>query len=232
MKNEKYYLYIKTSPLGLKYLGKTIKNPYIYMGSGKIWKRHLKKHNLSYIDIKTEIVFETDDELELIRVGNELSIKYNIVESIEWANLRIENGDGGDTSKFIDYNNPNFHKSDRGKHLYVFNSDEEKKRIIAERTKKIDYNNPERLKKIKENTDWKKWKESIKNRKIDYVNMRRNVVNKKPILQFDLNGNMISEFSSISEAAKILNIGRSGIMQCLRKRNKTAFNYKWEYKII
>ena len=60
--------------------------------------------------------------------------------------------------------------------------------------------------------------------------MRRNVVNKKEILQLDLNDNIISEFSSISEASKILNVGRSGIMQCLRKRNKTAFGYKWKYK--
>ncbi len=226
----KYYLYIKTSPFGLKYLGKTIKNPYKYNGSGKIWKRHLKKHNLSYLDIHTEIVLETENISELIKVGNELSIKYDIVKSKEWANLRIENGDGGDTSKFIDYNNPNFHKSDRGKHLHEFSSEEERIRIMAERTSKIDYKNPERLKKIKENTDWEKWKESIKNRKIDYVNMRRNVVNKKEILQLDLNDKIISEFSSISEASKILNIGRSGIMQCLRKRNKTAFGYKWKYK--
>jgi len=58
MKGEKYFLYIKTSPFGLKYLGKTTKNPYIYMGSGKIWKRHLKKHNLIYTNIKTEVILE------------------------------------------------------------------------------------------------------------------------------------------------------------------------------
>lgn len=230
MKNIKYYLYIKISPFGLKYLGKTIKNPYIYNGSGKIWKRHLKKHNLSHLDIKTEIVFETEDVMELIKIGNELSIKYDVVNSKEWANLRIENGDGGDTSKFINYNNPNFHKPDRGKHLHEFSSEEERIMIMAERTSKINYNNPERLKKIKENTDWEKWRESIKNRKIDYANMRRNVVNKKEIIQLDMNDNVISEYSSISEASKILNVGRSGIMQCLRKRNKTAFGYKWKYK--
>jgi hypothetical protein len=230
MNDKKYYLYIKTSPFGLKYLGKTTKNPYIYNGSGKIWKRHLKKHNLSHFDIKTEVIFETNDVHKLIKFGNELSIKYDIVKSNEWANLRIENGDGGDTSKFIDYDKPNFHKPNKSKHLNTFNSEIEKKRIIAERTKKIDYNNPERLRKIKENTDWISWKKSIKNRKIDYVNMHRNVVNKKPILQLDLNNNIISEFNSISEASKTFNLGRSGIMQCLRKRNKTAYGYKWKYK--
>jgi len=60
--------------------------------------------------------------------------------------------------------------------------------------------------------------------------MRRNVVNRKAILQLDLDGNVITEFSSITEASKILNVNRSGIMQCLRKRNKTAYKYKWKYK--
>ena len=99
----KYYLYIKTSPLGLRYLGKTTKNPNTYLGGGKIWKRHIKKHNFTIDDIETEIVFETNNVDELIKKGIELSNLYNIVESKEWANLREEAGDGGDTSKFIDF---------------------------------------------------------------------------------------------------------------------------------
>jgi hypothetical protein len=104
----KYYLYIKTSPFGLKYLGKTTKNPFTYLGSGKIWKRHIAKHSLTFEDIETEVVFETDDINQLIKKGIELSLLYNIVESKEWANLREERGDGGDTSKFIDFSNPVF----------------------------------------------------------------------------------------------------------------------------
>ncbi len=227
---KKYFLYIKTSPLGLKYLGKTIKNPYIYKGSGKIWKRHLNKHSLESIDIQTDIIFETNNLEELIKKGIEFSLKYNIVESKKWANLKIENGDGGDTSKYINYNNPIFHKSDRSKHLNNFASEKEKKKMISKRTEKIDYKNTDRLRKIRENTDWDSWKISINERKIDYLNMKRNVVNKKPILQIDLDKNVVKEFASITEASELLNLGRSGIMQCLRKRNKTAFGYKWEYK--
>lgn len=227
----KYYLYIKTSPMGLKYLGKTTKNPFIYNGSGKIWKRHLLKHKLTFNDIITEIIFETDDETELIKKGIEYSNKFNVVESDEWANLRKESGDGGNTSKFIDYNSENFHNSNRSKHLNTFSNDDEKKKIIAERTSRIDYNNPNRLKKIKENTDWKSWKESIKNRKLDYSKMNRNVVNKKPILQLDLNDNIVSEFDSISKASKFLKCEISGIRHCLKGRNKTAYGYKWKYKI-
>ena len=150
----KYYLYIKTSPLGLKYLGKTTKDPYTYMGSGIIWKRHIRKHNLTYNDIKTEIVFETNNSDELISKGLELSTLYNVVESKEWANLRQESGDGGDTSKFIDFSNPVFHDSNRSKHLneWIKNvSDDERKKSLRERISNIDFD--VRSKKSKENKE-------------------------------------------------------------------------------
>ena len=95
------YLYKKThNKTGIMYLGKTEKDPFQYKGSGKIWKSHIKKHGY---DVTTEIlgVFETIEDFrkEAIRISEEL----NIVSSPNWANLRIEEGDGGDTSSFIDY---------------------------------------------------------------------------------------------------------------------------------
>lgn len=89
-------LYLKESPLGLKYLGKcTSTDPYKYLGSGKIWKMHIKKHNLTSNDIKTTILFETEDKEEFKRIGLYYSELWNITESSEFANLRPENGDGG-----------------------------------------------------------------------------------------------------------------------------------------
>jgi hypothetical protein len=232
----KYYLYIKTSPLGLKYLGKTTKDPYTYMGSGKIWKRHIRKHNLTYNDIKTEIVFETNNSDELISKGLELSTLYNVVESKEWANLRQESGDGGDTSKFIDFSNPVFHDSNRSKHLneWIKNvSDDERKKILRERISNIDFD--VRSKKSKENTDWDSWRESIKNRKTDYSKFLKNTheKNKKPVLQFDLDDNFVKEFDSASTAAKSLGYDNGGnITNCCKGRCKTALGYKWKYKNI
>lgn len=47
-------LYIKTHNItGLKYFGKTIKNPFKYKGSGKYWTRHLAIHGN---DVTTEVV--------------------------------------------------------------------------------------------------------------------------------------------------------------------------------
>lgn len=87
------YLYVKTHNVtGLKYLGKTTGDPFTYKGSGKYWKRHIKKHGY---DVTTEIIFQTNDKEEFKRFSTEYSIKYNIVESQEWANLTLESGDGG-----------------------------------------------------------------------------------------------------------------------------------------
>ena len=41
------YLYVKThNKTGLKYLGKTEQDPFVYLGSGKRWLNHLNKHGV------------------------------------------------------------------------------------------------------------------------------------------------------------------------------------------
>lgn len=92
------YLYVKThNTTGLKYLGKTVsKDPHSYPGSGTVWRRHLDKHGYDYT---TEILLETDNAKELKEQGIYYSNLWNVVESTEWANLMIEQGDGGDTSQ-------------------------------------------------------------------------------------------------------------------------------------
>jgi hypothetical protein len=89
-------LYLKESPFGLKYLGKTVnQDVYKYMGSGTRWKKHILKHALTSEDIKTTILLETTDVSILKEVGEYYSDLWNIVESKDFANLRPENGDGG-----------------------------------------------------------------------------------------------------------------------------------------
>jgi hypothetical protein len=89
------HLYIKTHrKTGLKYLGKTVRDPYNYKGSGTLWMRHLEKHGN---DVDTEIIFSTRDKEEIKQKGIYYSNLWNITESSDWANLRPEEGDGGDT---------------------------------------------------------------------------------------------------------------------------------------
>ena len=97
-----YYLMVKKHNVtNLKYLCQTRrKEPYLYSGSGKYWLQHLEKHGY---DISTEILgtFETKQSLQ--EAGKYYSELFNIVASDDWANLRIEDGDGGDSSKTPQY---------------------------------------------------------------------------------------------------------------------------------
>ena len=87
------YLYKKThNETGLQYLGKTIRDPYKYPGSGLYWKRHIKEHGN---DVTTEVLFQTEDKEEFKKVAIEYSNKLDIVKSKEWANFREETGHGG-----------------------------------------------------------------------------------------------------------------------------------------
>ena len=95
----KHYLMIKTHcKTSLKYLCKKstdkIESCYSYLGSGKYWKKHLKRHGK---DIVTVIIEICDSKKDLTEKGIYWSRKLNIVNSEEFANLGEERGDGGPT---------------------------------------------------------------------------------------------------------------------------------------
>ena len=105
-------LYLKESPQGKKYLGKTSQDPYKYLGSGILWKQHLKKHKIKAVDLKTTILFESEDKEEFREVAKSYSEKWDVVNNPEFCNLTIEEGQGGDTANLINYSkrttfNPN-----------------------------------------------------------------------------------------------------------------------------
>jgi group I intron endonuclease len=51
-----------------------------------------------------------------------------------------------------------------------------------------------------------------------------------PILQFDINGNLIKEWKGVIIAANELNIDNTAISACLRGKSKTSGGYIWKYK--
>ena len=84
------YLYVKTHNItGLKYLGKTIQDPYTYPGSGIHWKNHITHHGN---DVTTDILYYTPSQEDFKQVALWFSKKWNIVKSDEWANLIEEDG--------------------------------------------------------------------------------------------------------------------------------------------
>lgn len=108
------YLYVKThKKTGLKYLGKTIQDPFKYDGSGIYWKKHLSKHGN---DVHTEIIMECNNNLEVKQWGTYYSELWNIVYAKDengkklWANEKPESGDGAPIGKYHhqSHNNPNY----------------------------------------------------------------------------------------------------------------------------
>jgi hypothetical protein len=92
------YLYIKQhSVTGKLYFGKTTKsNPENYFGSGLHWIRHIKAHGKEHVVTLWYCLFLDKDYCTKFALN--FSIQQNIVESIEWLNLKPENGlDGGDS---------------------------------------------------------------------------------------------------------------------------------------
>ena len=93
------YLYIKQHSItGLKYFGKTTRNPIKYIGSGKYWKTHITKHGIEFVE--TIWISEPyTDKNQIKEIALKFSTENNIVESNEWANLIPENGlDGGNST--------------------------------------------------------------------------------------------------------------------------------------
>jgi hypothetical protein len=88
------WLYIKQHTVtGLKYFGKTTRNPEKYKGSGKRWVNHLAIHGNIVKTVWSQLF---TSKPELVEFALNFSKENNIVESNEWANLMPENGlDGG-----------------------------------------------------------------------------------------------------------------------------------------
>lgn len=144
------YLYIKQHSITkLKYFGKTTKEPNEYLGSGKFWLKHIKKHGQNCVQTIWYQLF--DDEKKLTNFALSFSKENNIVESKEWANLKEENGlDGGfdkHTKKSIELNRQKaIQRHKEGKYDY------EKLRLS-----RIGFKQPESQKKSVSEKLAKKW---------------------------------------------------------------------------
>lgn len=200
MEEKLIYLYVKTSPLGLKYLGITTWNPHKYKGSGTIWKRHLKKNNISKDVVKTEILYYSYDRNEVKEKGLYYSALWNIVKSKEWANLMIENA------------NTSF---------YLKSPSEDVRKKISEKLKGL-IKSPETCKRLSKALKGKKPSQLCKDRHLEASSV--------PIVQLDLEGNFISEYKSISEAVKYTGYEQSSISSTLRKKTIRTKDFIFVYK--
>ena len=266
MENEKkYYLYHKISPLELNYLGITQRDPFKYKGSGVYWKRHLKSHNIKANQIKTIILCETSEIHILIEKSKYFSELYNIVDSINWANLIPESGDNSILGyKFSDDSKKKMSESRKGKLIGDKNpmfgkpvSEETRSKISkanigqkrTEITKKIisdkllGNKNTIGYKHTKESRDMismsNKGKHNIKKSDYEKSKMSERQIgrgninyNPTPILQFDLNDNLVKEWLDLFS---LLDSGfskrqKKEISRACRGKIKNYLGFIWKFK--
>lgn len=85
-------LYVKKHNVtGFKYFGKTtrLQKIHSYKGSGVHWVRHLKKHGADYT---TELLGIWQNEDRLIKFARKFCEENNVVKSLDWANMVLEEG--------------------------------------------------------------------------------------------------------------------------------------------
>ena len=74
------------------------------------------------------------------------------------------------------------------------------------------------------------WKHANEDKIDEYINpidyMKKSL---KRIKQYDINGNFIAQYNSISEASRSTKVSITGICNCLAGRSKTSGNYIWKY---
>ena len=59
------------------------------------------------------------------------------------------------------------------------------------------------------------------------------IKNNKPVLMLDrIDGKILKEFNSVSEASCFIKVKQSALSGCLTGRTKTSGGYKWRYKIL
>jgi len=120
--------------------------------------------------------------------------------------------------------------TDGGEGVSGYKHNEETKKILSEKglgrkaTKETKLKMAERMKN-------NKFSLGIKASLETKLKMSKNKTNKKKVIQYDLQGNFIKEWESVSDAAKSLNIKTPGIFNCCSPRREQSYKgFIWKFK--
>ena len=229
---KKYKLYVKISPLGLKYLGKTEQNNvHEYLSSGDNWTSHIDENKFTFKDIKTDILFESDDKAIFKEKCIHYSKLFNVVQSKQWANIVEEQGSGGNTNggkKVI---------NKAGKHLMVYDIE-----YYLNNGWNLGWNEFARKSQSEVKKDLLIGEKNGmygKNHKKESINLMRInrgdlLLDKNPrskvVYQYSLDGNFIKSWNCVKIAAIELGIYYDSIIYACNGKRKTAGKYKWKYE--
>jgi group I intron endonuclease len=209
-------IYKITSPNNKVYIGQSIDilNRFNAHRSKNIYK-HKKLHSsFNFYGINNHTfdiinILSNDCEQDILNKYEQIYMDFYRNCNIELLNIK-EGGNG------------------YGKHS------EETKKIIREKRAKQIFSKESKIKlsnSLKKVTHTKEWNHKVSLSQIGKIisEEQRNKI-RKPILQYDLNGNFINEWDSSRTASKFYNTTESNICNCLRGNSKTAKGFKWKYK--
>jgi hypothetical protein len=220
---------------GKKYIGSHDLNKESYLGSGKHLKEDIVKHNKENFTRQTlwegpsEFRYEMEEYWIAYFNAAKNQMFYNLTDkgvgmpagtkrsNLDWEEIskkRVKNTDYS-WAKDFDWSKRNIDQSWRNEYDWskkVANTDYsylKTKEFQEKRVSKVDWG--EQSKKRTQNTDYKAKAEKCK----------------KPILQYDLEGNFIKEWPSNKNVQIELNIHP---IKCLRGKSKQMGGYMWRYK--
>jgi group I intron endonuclease len=228
---------------GKFYIGKDVKDDASYLGSGRILKQAIKKYGKHNFRKEILEVCFTLDELDKrekywISYHNATKEGYNLTSGgtggDTWTNNNLEtHWNIGRTpwnkGKTGIYSDETISKMSDSKKVFFTNNpdkkinsgsfkDGENHKLFGVKQSNKTVN--KRVNKLISNGTYEKTKERMKSN--SYAKQR-------PIKQFDLNGNLINEYTSIAEASSGTGIPRHRIQFVLRKKQKQTGGYIFEY---
>lgn len=233
---DSYIVYMHSFPNGKIYIGITCQNIKLrWRRNGNGYKtqsrmfRAIKKYGWS--NIKSAIIYNGLSKEEAEKAEIELIAMHNSTNKLRGYN---SNNGGNSTGRNSIETRAKISASKKGKKM----SDEARKNMsIAQTGRKQTEKTKKILSKIRKGipkSDETKIKISKTLKLNDYAMQRwKNILKKqrKPIIQYDLEGNKLAKFDSISIAACATGICRSNINNCCLKKigSKTAGGFRWEY---
>lgn len=229
--NYKYYLYrwIREDKNCPFYVGIGTNNKYYSYSRAKS-KTNRKQSFLNILN-KTNCYYEI-----LMESNNYDFIKNKEVEFIKLYGRKdlglgqlVNLTDGGDGTLGKEKLKGGDNKCSKKIYQYNLNGDLIKKwQSIADACRELNYNNAGIIACCKKKRRHKTYKGFIWRYNLEKVKSEK-IGNDLKIKQYDINGNFIQEWNSISEVSKKLKILYSRINYCLKIKYKTYFNYYWRY---
>lgn len=231
----KGYIYKLTCTItGKVYIGKTIDINRRMVQHSKItpkYSHHLanaiKKYGMA--NFKEEILFEVEAEDRAVLNTALSNAEKSYIEQYDSYRIGYNSTVGGEgtsgfhwlesSKKKLSESLKKFFESTKGKAQIEHTISCIRNREVSKETKE----------KIGKGNRGKKMPEEAKTKIRNYqlVNASSKYV---PVLQYDLNNNLLNRFDSITEAAKSINKDTSHIVSCCKGRRKTAYGFVWKYE--